>query len=380
MKQELIEHIKSQLNDFDFDYQEGAWERFQAGNKKKRKIVLWRKIIGAAAMLTIVLLLLPWQNFSHKNNGPIYQRRTRPVAICSSGPVTNDDATTKGAEVRRKITRPTRRAIQAALLPASVPKNMSLSSAADSSAFATDVSAASGLPAVLPLKKSDRQKRSIEELLAADHQAPSGLPAQPRWRFSLALGQALDSRSKTDFHIGTYVNYRVDRRFSISSGITYSQFGADKSFPLPEPSARSGKMMSSARAELTGIDIPLELQVKASNKIYARMGFSASAIIRQRQTLNFSEQKVKVTTYVDPSGVTRSETVTISEVTTEAVAGDKLKQNRLAGFYNICVGYQQKIIKNYTIGLEPFVKIPIGVYSEQRLNLVQGGLRVKMDF
>jgi hypothetical protein len=380
MKQELIEHIKSQLNDLDLDYQEGAWERFQAGNKKKRKIVLWRKIIGAAAMLTIVLLLLPWQNFSHKNNGPIYQRRTRPVAICSSGPVTNDAATTKGAEVRRKITRPTHRAIQAALLPASVPKNMSLSSAADSSAFATDVSAASGLPAVLPLKKSDRQKRPIEELPATDHQAPSGLPAQPRWRFSLALGQALDSRSKTDFHIGTYVIYRVDRRFSISSGITYSQFGADKSFPLPEPSARSVKMMSSARAELTGIDIPLELQVKASNKIYARMGFSASAIITQRQTLNFSEQKVKVTTYVDPSGVTRSETVTISEVTTEAVAGDKLKQNRLAGFYNICVGYQQKIIKNYTIGLEPFVKIPIGVYSKQRLNLVQGGLRVKMDF
>ena len=380
MKQELIEHIKRQLNDFDLDYREGAWERFQAENKKNQKIVLWRKIIGAAAMLAIVLFFLPWRNFRHKNDGLVYQRRTGSAAICSPGPVPYDSATAGGSDVRRKIKRHTRLAIRPALLPGRVPENLPLSAAADSSGFATVISAAGGFQAVLPVKESDRPKMSIEELLAADRQAPSGLPAQPRWRFSLALGQALDSRSKTDFHIGTYVNYRVDSRLSISSGITYSQFGAGKSFPLPEPSARSGKMMSSARAELTGIDIPLELQVKASNKFYARMGLSASAIITQQQTLNFSEQKVKVTTYVDPSGVTRSETVTISEVTTEAVSGDKLKQNRLAGFYNICVGYQQKITKNYTIGLEPFVKIPIGVYSEQRLNLVQGGLRVKMDF
>jgi hypothetical protein len=331
-------------------------------------------------MLTIILFFLPWRNFRQKNDILKYQRRTGSVAICSSGPVSNDAATAESMEVHRKIARDPGPQTEVAVLPVSVPENTPLAPAADSNANAAALSAGSNLQTLLPAKKPERPKNSIEELLAADSKPPAGLPIQPKWRFSLAFGQALDSRSKTDFHIGTYVNYRIDSRLSISSGITYSQFGGGKTFPLPEPSARSGKMMSSARAELTGIDIPLELQIKAGNKMYARMGLSASTMITQQQTLNFSEQKVQVNTYVDPNGITRSETVTINEVTTEAVPEEKLKQNRLAGFYNICVGYQRRIAKNNTVGLEPFVKIPIGSYSEQRLNLVQGGLRVKLDF
>ena len=138
--------------------------------------------------------------------------------------------------------------------------------------------------------------------------------------------------------------------------------------------------MSGAQASMSGIDIPLELQVKASKRIYARLGVSAYAIISQQQTLEYSEQKSKVNTYVEPDGTMRTETVTTIEVSAESVPEEKLKQNKLVGLYNFSVGYQQKITKRNTLSFEPYVKIPVSGYSEQKLNLVQGGLRLKVDF
>ena len=380
MKQELIEHIKSQLNDFDLEYREGAWERFQAENKTNRKFLIWRKIMGAAAILLLMLLVLPWRSFKRANHKLVYHPRTGTVAICSSGPVTKDTIIPADMNLQRnKQTFPRSGFVAAVMQPAVILNNATVSAGTDSTDSENADTSTWSQQAIFPAKKAGHKKLSIEEMLAADNQPQPVLPSRSKWHISLAIGQAMDSRSKTDLNIGTYINYEMNSRLALISGISYNQFGGEKGFPLPDPSARSGKMMTGARADLSGIDIPLELQVKAG-QIYARVGVSASAIISQQQTLDFSEQKVQVNTYVDADGVTRSETVTVNEITTEAVPEEKLGHNRVAGFYNFCLGYQQKISKNRSIGLEPFIKIPMSVYSEQRLNLVQGGLRVKVDF
>jgi type VI protein secretion system component VasF len=59
MKEELIDHIKNQLADFDQGYTEGAWESFRDKNERRKKLALWVRMAGAAAILLIAIILLP---------------------------------------------------------------------------------------------------------------------------------------------------------------------------------------------------------------------------------------------------------------------------------------------------------------------------------
>jgi hypothetical protein len=53
---ELIDHIKSELNALDFDYKAGAWENFLAHKNKRRKIILWQRVLGRGCRINYCFL------------------------------------------------------------------------------------------------------------------------------------------------------------------------------------------------------------------------------------------------------------------------------------------------------------------------------------
>jgi hypothetical protein len=227
-------------------------------------------------------------------------------------------------------------------------------------------------------------KLSTEAFLANEdkHNLPDMPAAAPykKWAFGVSLGQALDTRNKTNLNVGTQITYAFNSRLAISTGIFYNELGAAKKYQSDGATVRTGKFLNKAETNMRGIDIPIELQYKLSKKMYARVGVSAYSILSQQQTLQYNEQRDVVNTYVDAGGELRTETITVNEVSTESVPQEKLKQNKYVGLYNLSFGYQQKISGRHALSLEPYIKIPASGFSEQDLNLVQGGLRVKVDF
>ena len=78
---------------------------------------------------------------------------------------------------------------------------------------------------------------SFEALLAshANQQKPSAdLSNTRKWSFSVSVGQAMDTRSKSDLSLGGHISYALSSRLSIASGISYSELGGAKNNPLPE--------------------------------------------------------------------------------------------------------------------------------------------------
>lgn len=382
MNQELIEHMKSQLNELELDYRDGAWERFLEKKNRHRKLLFWRRATAAAAVLFFMLLLIP---------GRLNRQGTKQIVLHPPGTVADRQHTATIIAVTPTVN--SRHSYSGkAKSPMAGRKPISIFTALtiagpqteDPEVRAGDISGQQEIPVqAIEAKPKEKKKPSFEELLAAESAQNQPLPKRSdnrKWTFALSIGQALDTRSKTDLSLGTHIAYALSDRLSLSSGLLYNQLGGAKTIPLPEPSVRNGKMLNGSQANLAGIDIPLDLQIKAGKQLYARVGVSAYAVLSQRQTLNYSENKMVVTSYVDPSGTTHTETVTTTEVSTESVPEEKLKQHNLIGLYNLSVGYQQKITRQHTLSFEPYLKIPINGYSEQKLNLVQGGLRIKVDF
>ena len=86
MKQELIEHIKSQLDDLELDYREGAWEQFRERRDRNRSVIFWRKVMSAAAMLILMLLFIPLQLIKRSQHPKAHQRLASVPAIRPANP------------------------------------------------------------------------------------------------------------------------------------------------------------------------------------------------------------------------------------------------------------------------------------------------------
>lgn len=386
MKQELIDHIKSELDDLELDYRDGAWEYFRDKSAKKTRLIFWRKVMSAAAILVIMLLFVP-DRFAINEEKQLADHIT--VLSQKDKPLSHD-IITENIAVKHKHMSLTHS-------PAHIQNETRLIAA-----ITNEIPAESMRPAMdtaiqkatdtLQVKTeywakampAGRKRMTIEELLAKDAVPDTEQKlvstAGSRWGLGISVGQALDRRSKANLSFGTHIAYAINSKISVSSGVFYNELGGIRKNDLPDMKSRTDKVMTGSQASLSGVDIPLEIQIKTNKQFYARVGISAYAITSQRQTFNFSEQKVAVTTYLDDNGKERSETVITSEHTTETVPDEKLKQNKFVGLYNLSIGFEQKINKRNTIAFEPYVKVPVSGYSEQRLNLIQGGLRVKIDF
>ncbi|GAA4336489.1 hypothetical protein GCM10023149_45330 [Mucilaginibacter gynuensis] len=396
MKDELIEHIKAELSDLDFDYRPGAWEEFQERKHKRNKIILWRRALSAAAILVIAFLLLPGKiaKQDDKNDAQVAAviQKTNPQTSQAIVPqaIVESQQTIKHAEApivtKPQFVRHTNPVVKAQVI--NIEDNASVTpSTADTQQYIATVPVTANTGNITPsvVKTPARKKMSMEEYLEKEAQLTRKqqpvTTGEKKWSFGLMVGQALDTRSKTNLNLGTQVSYAINNKLAISTGINYNELGgAKKISPAAGIMDKNARMLDGAEASMAGIDIPLELQYKVNKKIYARVGVSAYSILSQQQSLKYSQQLSVVNTYFDGAGQQRIETVSRTEVSTEAVPDEKLKQNKYVGLYNLSVGFQQKINNRNTLSFEPYVKVPVSGYSEQKLNLVQGGLRIKVDF
>ncbi|RZK66962.1 MAG: hypothetical protein EOO92_24705, partial [Pedobacter sp.] len=70
----------------------------------------------------------------------------------------------------------------------------------------------------------------------------------------------------------------------------------------------------------------------------------------------------------------------VSEKVTESAPASETESNNYIGFYNFSFGYKQKVAKDKSISIEPFMKVPMREVTKDNLRLMGTGVKLKFDF
>ena len=142
----------------------------------------------------------------------------------------------------------------------------------------------------------------------------------------------------------------------------------------------SGRNLEAVNAKVSGINVPLELRYKISEKLYTGVGVSALAVINNSQQNTYIVNQVQSMAAPSVNGTTDIRGFIVAGKETESQPESKLDPDKYIGFYNLSLGYKQKISKKNNIAIEPFLRLPMKTFSKENLNLTNGGLRLKVDF
>jgi hypothetical protein len=191
-------------------------------------------------------------------------------------------------------------------------------------------------------------------------------------------------------------------------GVAHSKMSALKHFTAPAPGGGSGLASASPREPsnaliaaartasvitpapyldsvenlASGIEIPLDLNFKINQHMYVSGGLSGFYVVRNTSKYTYiNSQNVRITVESSSGSLKEDKVMALNDYNiTNTPLADTRKQPNLMGFYNLTLGYKQKVSPKNAVALEPFLKLPMKSVSDQRLNYTGMGVRVKLDF
>lgn len=418
---ELIAHIKESLSAHEEAYVPGAWESFNKGQQEPKGGIIWLYRLGAAAAAVLLVGFAVF--FMMNRSGVKVIPETAGIKADTSKPVISNPAPVGNGE-------PVNEALVSGYKDAGHGRKMPESKSFAGAAFAgpdtsNQIKVSNTVPEVLqptdkvaqvvqPEKVADQpkerlasnvppaanQKQSFQDFLNAEteknkHQASKRMAAnkaENKWDLGLMVAPSIGNDKKLNMGYGVSMEYAVSKKVSISSGISYNQMGASKvigggggsSNPMDAPASamalvQETKRLKSVDANLVGLDIPLEIKYHISDRFYTNVGVSAFAILNQKQNNNYIEGRLEGES-LDLGNASAFKSVFKESTVSEAVPSEEIKNDKYLGFYNLSIGYKQKVSGKNSLSIEPFMKLPIKEYSKENLRLIGTGIRLKFDF
>ncbi|WP_163028222.1 hypothetical protein, partial [Pseudomonas viridiflava] len=89
------------------------------------------------------------------------------------------------------------------------------------------------------------------------------------------------------------MSYAIANKLSISSGVSYASVSSMESQNASTPQSLSSRNLESVNAKVSGINVPLELRYKISDKLYTGVGVSALAVINNSQQNTYIVNQVQ---------------------------------------------------------------------------------------
>lgn len=393
---ELIAHIRESLTGHEEEYVPGSWENFNKNEGKKTVPVIWLwRLSSAAAVLLVVgaaIILfnqkatdqVPVQNVQYKKE--IETVKETPVVPIESKQSKNARANTVRVQEASNI-----------LAVASDETFIAKESTIVTSAPAveakivetkTDVAKTQTDPKPIESKAlgiqdflNNETKKNQGEALAK----ASTSQHEDKWEMGLVVSPSFGNTKKLNMGYGISMGYALTDKISLNSGISYSEMAATKNLPATVSSsfiASGSKNLESIEAKVSGIDIPLEIKYRVSKNLYANVGVSAFAVINQKQSNSYIQEKVVERAVNSDTGLDQLKSFAVNERVVEQASESEseIKDGRYIGFYNFSFGYKQKISKGKAVSIEPFMKVPMKEVSKENLRLIGTGVRLKLDF
>ncbi|TJZ63490.1 hypothetical protein FAZ15_04205 [Sphingobacterium olei] len=152
-----------------------------------------------------------------------------------------------------------------------------------------------------------------------------------------------------------------------------SQSSLQRSVVLPNVNAVTGKVQS--------LDIPVELKYNFNTSLYAAAGVSYSAILNQERSAHYVEN-INNETFANGYPENREQISKSTQAVTRTVksAETNVNSNGFNGFVIMSVGKKVNIGNKFGVSVEPYFKIPVGEYRRADMDYTNGGIRLMTTF
>ncbi|RZK41543.1 MAG: hypothetical protein EOO90_10925 [Pedobacter sp.] len=415
---ELIAHIKHSIKSHEEAYRPGAWEKFNEQQQTKHRPLFWLTRIGSAAAVVALCFSLIW----YVTNNQETEQLANTKSLKGSYPEKETEHTDSGSE------------IDAVNMTSTDQKENLVSQKPKNGYDYSDVKlAVNNTEPKVPVVENNTQSNNVETItapvvnneqiiaqvnektntevlssLADEIQRTEGKQDKliknnkKRWELGFVLAPSFGNTNELNMGYGLSMSYHFSDRLSITSGVAYNRMSAGKSLqtnlgtsPILMGNTRTLEMINQ---EVVGIDIPVELRYNINKTIYANFGVSGFAVLNQSRRNTFVEPVVIKSTANATSSVGSSAGATgsrdalegqkgqfansyiINQRTTERAATSAVEDLDYIGFYNLSFGYTKKVYKNNAIAIEPFVKLPIRMVTQDNLRLIGTGVRLRVGF
>jgi len=435
---DITEHMAEVLRKHSLPYKEGSWERFKDFEATKRKkVVLWPYLIGAAAMILVTITLF-MNNIEEVGSDSSIAKSTITIDEVSGSKVESSEKTITDENLitqstiipveklaKRKLTANNK--VDSKIQ--SYVKSIDQENAQVDHLLASEQDVPSKESRVLNSKKEetrDLTQPSETQTLVARKPTDSKAPGSPKnenrearnpksdvfskqdyayneglesgnkltnnsvdkWNFSIEVSPNI-MENDVNFGGGVGVTYNLSKKLSISSGISYVQLSANRNPNQPAEIAKTSlssynysKSLNEINTSLSGLDIPINLKLNINSNMYASAGISVFNVLNESRYNNF-EERVAEMTYSSPVSSPNQkapEPLVHTVYSQEASAEAPYQGKNFTGFFNFSVGYKLPFLEKLNLAIEPYVKIPVGSLSEQDMDLSNGGLKIITNF
>lgn len=380
-EKEFFAHIKKALSEYELDYVPGAWEKFQKQQRKQQNVfrIKWVRPVAAAAILLLGILIWKIPVPQQKGHQPELFTKSKVPKIKQLTPYSEDVPLLKDNAIRiHTFKRPElkEKSIKPGLLNIDTPMISDESVAGTPTSAGTAGSTEQKRKQKNPAEKIYKQKYNNSRYIATNNiqLTPAG---DKQWKINVLVSNSYGPGGKVRLGFGSSVDYALNKKISISAGAAYTQVSGMNKFDKisAESTTRS---LHSVETSVTGIDLPIEIKYSLNERNYLSFGISTLGILRKSQTLSYIDKKlVDIVVTGDDGPRTESKLVSFKE--SVPVASDALPQEKYLGFYNLSYGFIHQVGKNTQLIFEPYIKLPMKPYSEQRSSLMSTGIRLKMN-
>lgn len=407
---EIIAHIKDSLATYEETYAPGAWEHFNKKGSNRPALIIWMGRLSSAAAVILIGMALFWFTKSTPDKAPINLSHENPQDVAGITPDITSDSKKAPSSLNQSdltIENSVRNEMPAGAEPEEIVKHPEISlvamvpipadvKPAPSALNTTAISAATGI--VQETKTQEEPKRpSFEEFLKdetikavqTEKTAKVAVKEDNKWAVGVVVSPSFGNAGKLNMGYGLSMGYALSDKVSLNSGISYNEMAASRSVGNPlemaSPGASSAiagesKNLESIEQKVTGFDIPLDIKYNLSKSLYANIGISAFAVIDQQRSNNYIQERLVERPSASYAGSNEFKTLVVNEKVSESAPESETASNNYIGFYNFSFGYKQKIAKDKSISIEPFMKVPMREVTKDNLRLMGTGVKLKFDF
>lgn len=197
-----------------------------------------------------------------------------------------------------------------------------------------------------------------------------------RWRFGLELSSSVVSK-KINFGAGFLTEFNISDKLILGAGISYTQINVQNKW---EPVILSPSLRQTGyRTVILSIDFPVSITYQTNNGIYASIGLSSFNILDENKAYKYEMDILSETVTLNPD--TGAESVKYMKVTkefTESTDDKDFKSVNSLNYLHLSLGKKKNFLDKKQIVFEPFVKVPIGGFSNKRPSLMSAGIKFKL--
>ena len=128
---------------------------------------------------------------------------------------------------------------------------------------------------------------------------------------------------------------------------------------------------------ISGIDVPVEVTYDLG-KVYATGGVSGLFVLTGEDNKKYIPSLNSRASVLNNEGNVKEYTQVAME--DKPISQPSPSNTSFIGFYNVSMGFRQKVTNKNSISVEPFIKVPMQQVTEQKLNYTGAGVRLKFDF